>query len=58
MAPGAQLEWEQRAAKPAAAAAFGSIAFSIAAIAVRIAGIGNTPDDERSFLLRFEDDRT
>lgn len=51
------MEWEARTAKPAAAAAFGSIAFSIVAIVIRIAGIGNAPDDEREFLLRFEDDR-
>ncbi len=58
MAPEAQLEWESRAAKPAAAAAFASIAFSIVAIVIRIAGIGDAPDDEREFLLSFEDDRT
>ena len=57
VAPGEQLEWEARAARPAAAAAFGSIAFSIVAIVIRIAGIGAAPDNEREFLLRFEDDR-
>ena len=57
MAPEAQLEWEARAAKPAAAAAFASIAFSIVAIVIRIAGVGSGPDDESEFLLRFEDDR-
>jgi len=58
VAPEAQLEWEARLAKPAAAAAFGSIVFSVVAIAIRIAGIGDAPEDERQFLLRFEDDRT
>ena len=57
MAPEEQLEWEARAAKPAAAATFGSIAFSIVAIVIRIAGVGSGPDDESEFLLRFADDR-
>ena len=58
MAPEAQLEWEARAARPAAAAAFASVVFSLVAIVIRIAGIGSGPEDEREFLLRFEDDRT
>jgi Domain of unknown function (DUF4386) len=58
VAPEAQTEWEARAAKPAAAAAFGSVAFSLVAIVIRIAGIGSGPEDEREFLLRFADDRT
>ena len=57
MAPEAQLEWEARAARPAAAAAFGSILFSVAALVVQVAGIGSAPDDDREFLLRFDDDR-
>jgi len=49
-----QLAWEERWAKPAAAAAVGSALFSIASFVIRVAAIGEErPEDDREVLLEF-----
>ncbi|HEX2071360.1 MAG TPA: DUF4386 family protein [Thermoleophilaceae bacterium] len=51
-----QLEWERRWAKPAAAAAFASAFFLIAATIVRQAvALKGNPDDDREFLLAIDE---
>lgn len=45
-----QLEWEARAAKPAAAAAFLAVALTVANVAIQAGAIGR-PDNEREALL-------
>jgi Domain of unknown function (DUF4386) len=56
VAPDQQLEWEARAGRPAAAAAFGSAVFLIAGTIVRQAvALESRPDDDREFLLAIDD---
>jgi len=48
-----QLEWEARMARPAAIAAFGAGAFSIASLVINIAIIGESADDDPGGLARI-----
>ncbi|MEX1141359.1 MAG: hypothetical protein WD993_00060 [Thermoleophilaceae bacterium] len=51
-----QLDWEARWAKPAAMAAFGTVALLIAGTIVRQAvALADRPDDERGFLVAIDE---
>jgi Domain of unknown function (DUF4386) len=55
----AQLEWERRAARPAAAAAFASAVFLVAGTIVRQAvALQSRPDNEAEFLVAVEQEST
>lgn len=55
VAAGAQLEWEARVGRLAAAAAFLSAVLAAASMAVQLAALGAPPDSEREALVRFHE---
>jgi hypothetical protein len=56
VAPEAQLEWEARAGRLAAAAAFGSALFLIAGTVMRqLVALESRPDNDREFLAAVDD---
>ena len=57
MAADAQLQWEARVGRLAAAAAFFSAMLAAASMAIQAALIGAPPDTEREALLRFDEHR-
>ena len=56
MAPEEQLRWEDRFAKPAAAAAILAALFIVAGTVLRQAvALSDRPDDEREFLIAIDE---